>query len=257
MKQMLKAGYITEEEFAELEEKEIDMTKFRMMDHNTGIAPYLREYLRRVVADWSKNFKKPDGSHYDIYKDGLKIYTTVDSRMQGYAEEAVEEHMKKYLQPEFYKHWKGRKNAPYYRLSEEEIESLMKQAIRRSDRYISMRADGKSDQEIATSFTTPTEMTIFSWDREIDTVMTPIDSIRYYKFFLRTGVVSMDPQTGHVKAYVGGINYKRLSRLYMPLLFRRAKPHAQNIQTHPLPSICPAEIPGRPRIQGITKTVKW
>lgn len=208
MRQMVKAGYITDEDYTTLAETDIDLSNFRMLDHNTGLAPYLREYLRRVMTAWSKNFKKPDGSHYDIYKDGLKIYTTIDSRMQRYAEEAVVEHMKGYLQPEFFKHWKGHKNAPYFRLSEEEIETLMKQAIRRSDRYISMRADGSSDQEIATAFTTPTEMTIFSWDREIDTVLTPIDSIRYYKFFLRTGMMSMDPSNGHVKAYVGGINYR-------------------------------------------------
>ncbi len=208
LKQMKKAGYISKEELADLSEKKLDMSNYRLLDHNTGLAPYLREYLRRVLTEWSDNYRKPDGTRYNIYKDGLRIYTTIDSRMQRYAEEAVEEHMKGYLQPEFFRHWKGHKNAPYYRLSEEDVEKLIKQAIRRSDRYISMRADGSSDREIAEAFTTPVEMTVFSWDREIDTVMTPIDSIRYYKFYLRTGMMSMDPLTGHVKAYVGGVNYR-------------------------------------------------
>jgi penicillin-binding protein 1A len=208
LKQMSKSGYLSEDEYKSLSDKPIDLSNYRLLDHNTGPAPYLREYLRRIISEWAKNYKKPDGTNYDIYRDGLKIYTTIDSRMQRYAEDAVTEHLKGYLQPEFFKHWKGRKTAPFYQLNEEDIDRLMKQAIRRSDRYINMRADGASDREIAESFTAPVEMTIFSWDGEIDTLMSPIDSIRYYKFFLRTGMMSMDPQTGHVKAYVGGINYK-------------------------------------------------
>lgn len=208
LKQMAKSGYLSDEEYKSLSDKPIDLSNYRLLDHNTGPAPYLREYLRRIIAEWAKNYKKPDGTSYDIYRDGLKIYTTIDSRMQKYAEDAMTEHLKGYLQPEFFNHWKGRKTAPFYQLKEEEIDQLMKQAIRRSDRYINLRADGASDREIAESFTKPVEMTIFSWDGEIDTLMSPIDSIRYYKFFLRTGMMSMDPQTGHVKAYVGGINYK-------------------------------------------------
>lgn len=208
LKQMAKAGYITKDEYEALAEKPIDMTNYQLLDHTTGPAPYLREYLRRILTQWAKNYRKPDGTRYDIYKDGLKIYTTIDARLQKYAEEAVTEHLKGYLQPEFFKHWNGRKNAPYYRLKEEEIEKLMEQAIRRSDRYRNMKADGKSEREIKEAFNTPTEMAIFTWEGDIDTVMTPMDSIRYCKFFLQTGVVSIDPATGHVKAYVGGIDYR-------------------------------------------------
>lgn len=116
--------------------------------------------------------------------------------------------MRGYLQPEFFRHWQGRRNAPYYRLGEEDIERLMQQAVRRSDRFHNMRRNGYSDQEIIESFATPAPMRVFSWEGDIDTVMTPMDSIRYYKFFLRTGMVSLDPSNGHVKAYVGGINYR-------------------------------------------------
>jgi penicillin-binding protein 1A len=208
LRQMGKAGYITLEEYKELEDKPIDLSNYRLLDHITGPAPYLREYLRKVVSEWAKNYRKPDGTSYDIYKDGLKIYTTIDSRMQQYAEEAMKEHLKNYLQPEFFKHWKGQKNAPFYRLNDEEIQRLMRIAMRRSDRYIEMKADGSTDREIEAAFSTKTEMTVFSWDGEIDTVMTPLDSIRYYKFFLRSGLVSINPLNGHVKAYVGGINFK-------------------------------------------------
>ncbi len=208
LKQMKKNGYISENEYKVLSEKEIDLSNYRLLDHTTGPAPYMREYLRQVISSWSRKFKKPDGTTYDIYKDGLRIYTTIDSRMQRYAEQAVTEHLKGYLQPEFYKHWKGHKKAPYFRLKDEEIETLIKQAVRRSDRYVNMKNDGRSEKEIIKAFNTPVEMTVFSWEREIDTVMTPMDSIRYYKFFLRSGMVSIDPMNGHVKVYVGGINYK-------------------------------------------------
>lgn len=208
MRQMGKAGYITLDEYNALAAKPIDMSNYRLMDHITGPAPYLREYLRRIVAEWSKGFKKPDGTSYDIYKDGLKIYTTIDSRLQKYAEEAMTEHLKTYLQPEFFKHWKGQKNAPFYRVNDEEINNLMRQAMKRSDRYYNMRNEGFSEKEIENSFHTKVDMTVFSWNGETDTVMTPWDSIRYYKFFLQSGMMSLDPATGHVKAYVGGINYK-------------------------------------------------
>jgi len=208
LNQMRKADYISSDEYAELSEQDIDLSNFRLMDHIGGLAPYLREYLRRVLGEWAKNYRKPDGTTYDIYRDGLKIYTTVDSRMQRYAEEAVAQHMKDYLQPEFFRHWQGRKNAPYYRLGEEDIEKLMQQSIRRSERYQSMRREGLSEREILASFDVPVPMRIFSWEGDIDTVLTPRDSIRYYKFFLHTGVVSVEPATGHVKAYVGGIDYR-------------------------------------------------
>jgi penicillin-binding protein 1A len=208
MSQMRKADYISDEQYNEFAQKEIDLVNFRVFDHTAGLAPYLREHLRRLMTTWSRDYKKPDGTSWNIYRDGLKIHTTIDSRMQRYAEEAVEQHMKEYLQPEFFKHWKGRKTAPFDQLSEEEIDRIMRQAIRRSDRYITMKRDGASDRTIAESFTTPVPMRIFSWEGEIDTVMAPIDSIRYYKFFLHTGVLSMNPENGHVKAWVGGINYK-------------------------------------------------
>ncbi|HRZ42777.1 MAG TPA: PBP1A family penicillin-binding protein [Bacteroidales bacterium] len=208
LRQMGKAGYLTLEEYKELENKPVDLSNYRLLDHITGPAPYLREHLRKIVSEWAKNFKKPDGTSYDIYKDGLKIYTTIDSRMQKYAEEAMTEHLKGYLQPEFYKHWSGRKNAPFNNMNDDETEKLLRQAMRRSDRYIEMKAEGYSQAEIEKSFHTPADMTVFSWNGDVDTVMTPWDSIRYYKFFLRSGMVSIDPVTGHVKAYVGGINFK-------------------------------------------------
>lgn len=204
--QMVKNGYLEKEAKEQLEKLQVKLD-FRPESHKEGIATYFREYLRDYMKKWVKENKKADGSNYDIYKDGLKIYTTIDSRIQKYAEEAVDEHMRN-LQAEFFKQHKKNKNAPFYRLTEDETESIIKRAMKNSERWRIMKAQEKSDEEIIKSFEIPAEMRVFTWKGEKDTIMSPRDSIRYYKHFLRTGLISMEPQTGYVKAWVGGINYK-------------------------------------------------
>jgi penicillin-binding protein 1A len=210
LRQMVKYGYISHAVYDSVRQIPVDMSGFGRQDHLTGQAPYLREHLRSELRKWCSTHLKPDGKPYDLYKDGLKIYTTIDSRMQQYAEEAVIEHLSKDLQPAFFRHWKGHTNAPFYfeRNAQEQIAAIMNQAMRRSDRYRNLQRSGMPNDSIEISFNTPTHMRVFSWDREIDTVMTPMDSIRYYKFFLRASLMSVEPGTGYVKAYVGGINYR-------------------------------------------------
>ena len=205
--QMATYGFITPEERDSISQIPIDMSQFGVLDHNTGQATYLREHLRLMLNEWAKTRSKPDGTNYNIYKDGLKIYTTIDSRMQKYAEEAVREHLSLDLQPAFNKHWKGYTNAPFS-LEKDEIESLMELSMKRSERYRKMRNAGISMDSIKRNFNTPTKMTVFSWDGPIDTVMTPMDSMRYYKSFLQSSLMSVESHTGYVKAYVGGIDYK-------------------------------------------------
>lgn len=234
--QMRKAGYITAEECDSLQALPLKLV-YNRVDHKEGIATYFREYLRGVLTakepnksdyrgwqmqkyyedslDWAnnplfgwceKNTKK-DGSKYNLYTDGLKIYTTIDSRMQKYAEDAVTEHLKE-LQGYFFKEKKGAKKAPYtFRLTQEQVDEILGRAVKQSDRYRTMKNAGASDAQIKKAFDTPEQMSVFSWEGEKDTIMTPMDSIRYYKFFLRAGFMSMDPRSGHVKAYVGGPNY--------------------------------------------------
>jgi penicillin-binding protein 1A len=210
LSQMVKYGFISDEVYDSVSQLPVDMSGFGRQDHLTGQAPYLREYLRGELRKWCSTHVKPDGKPYDLYKDGLRVYTTIDSRMQQYAEEAVVEHLSKDLQPTFFRHWKGHENAPFYfqRNAEEQIAAIMNQAMRRSDRYHRMQRSGTPADSIEISFNTPTPMRVFSWNGEIDTVMTPMDSIRYYKFFLRASLMSVEPGTGYVKAYVGGINYR-------------------------------------------------
>lgn len=234
--QMRKTGYITEAERDSLQALPLKL-KYNRVDHKEGLATYFREYLRGVLTakkpdkanyrgwqmqkyyedslDWEnnplfgwceKNTKK-DGTKYNLYTDGLKIYTTLDSRMQQYAEDAVTEHLKE-LQGYFFKEKKGAKKAPYtFRLTQEQVDEILGRAMRLSDRYRLMKKAGATEAEIKKAFDTPEEMSVFSWEGEKDTIMTPMDSIRYYKFFLRAGFMSMDPRSGHVKAYVGGPNY--------------------------------------------------
>ena len=204
--QMVKNGFLEESAKASLEQKPI-VLHFQPESHKEGIATYFREYLRDFMRKWSKDNKKSDGSEYDIYKDGLKIYVTIDSRMQTYAEEAVTQHLTN-LQKEFVIDQKGNKNAPFIKLSDAETQKLMMQAMKTSDRWKQMAAQDKSESDIIKSFGVKTSMKVFTWKGERDTVMTPTDSIRYYKSFLQSGVMAMEPQTGHVKAWVGGINYK-------------------------------------------------
>ena len=180
---------------------------FHPESHKEGTATYFREFLRDYMKNWAKENKKPDGSDYDIYTDGLKIYTTIDSKIQEHAEEAVAAHMKD-LQKEFFAQQKDNPNAPFLKITPEETKKIMDKAMKSSDRWRIMKEDDKSDEEIAASFQVPTKMKIFSWNGELDTIMKPIDSIRYYKHFLQTGVMSMEPKTGHIKAWVGGIDYK-------------------------------------------------
>jgi len=183
--------------------------------HREGIATYFRAYLRGFMKEWVNNPQntKPNGDTYNIYKDGLKIYTTIDSRMQTFAEIASKEHMAN-LQAEFFVQNTPKRNrtAPFLDLKPKEITGLLNSGMRRSERWRKMKYDlKKSEAEIRASFKKPVPMKIFSWtseNNEIDTIMTPLDSMRYYKTFLRTGMMSMQPQTGHVKAWVGGINYK-------------------------------------------------
>ena len=204
--QMVKNGFLEEAAKKSLESKPI-ILHFQPESHKDGIATYFREYLRDFMKNWAKENKKSDGSEYDIYKDGLKIYTTIDSRMQGYAEEAVTQHLEN-LQKEFVIDQKNNKNAPFVRLNEAETKKLMLQAMKSSERWRSMAAQDKSEDQIIKSFDVKTKMKIFTWQGEKDTVMTPTDSIRYYKGFLQSGVMAMEPSTGHVKAWVGGVNYK-------------------------------------------------
>ncbi len=234
--QMAKYGYITMDVADSVLKLPIE-SRFRVEDHNTGLATYLREYIRNMMRrpepdrnkyvrqssyddaqwEWENNplygwcakNKKPDGTPYDLYKDGLKIYTTINSKMQKYAEESLTEHLSQEVQPDFYKRAKGFKNPPYSDdLTKKEVEEIMQTSIERTDRYYAMKRAGVSDDSIMIAFNTPVKMRVFSWRGEIDTVMTPLDSVRYYKFFVRSAFMVEDPHTGHVKAYVGGPDFR-------------------------------------------------
>ncbi|MEC7454408.1 MAG: penicillin-binding transpeptidase domain-containing protein, partial [Bacteroidota bacterium] len=206
--QMLRNNMLSKEEVDSLQQLPLEI-QFNPQSHREGLATYFRAYLRQFMLNWIEENPKPDGEKYNLYLDGLTIYTTLDSRMQTYAENAVKEHMSN-LQDAFFEQNTARWNptAPFLDLTEKEIERLMEQAMRRSERWRKMRLAGKTEDDIKASFEEKTAMKIFSWKGEIDTVMRPIDSIRHYKHFLRSGMMSMNPQTGHVKAWVGGINYK-------------------------------------------------
>ncbi|MHC0439471.1 penicillin-binding protein 1A [Flavobacterium sp. 3-210] len=206
LSQMEKAKMITTAEKLRLQALPITL-KFKLESHREGTATYFREYLRDYMKKWVAENKKPDGSDYDIYKDGLKIYTTIDSRMQLYAEEAVSEHMKN-LQQQFFIEMKTNKNAPFVNITQAETDRIMMQAMKNSSRWAIMKDMDKSEDDIIASFKVKTQMRIFTWKGERDTIMTPLDSIRYYKHFLQSGLMAMEPQTGNIKAWVGGINYK-------------------------------------------------
>lgn len=235
--QMERASHLTAAEADSLKALPLEL-KYRKVDHKEGLATYFREYLRGVMTakkpdkkeyrgwqmqkfyedslawetdplyGWCVKNTKKDGSHYNIYTDGLKIYTTLDSRMQRYAEEAVQEHVAQNLQPRFFRAKAKRKTAPFTsELTVEEVNAIMDKAMRLTDRYRAMKKAGADETEIRKAFNTPQEMTVFTYQGEKDTILTPMDSLRYYKHFLRTGFMSMDPLTGYVKAYVGGTNY--------------------------------------------------
>lgn len=204
--QLVRNKHLEESAKKILEKKPIKLN-FHPESHLDGTATYFREYLRDYMKNWVKENKKPDGEEYDIYGDGLKIYTTIDSKIQEHAEEAVLAHMKN-LQEEFWIQQKGNKNAPFINITDAETDKIIKQAMKNSERWRILKADEKTDEEIIASFSKKTKMTVFTWKGERDTIMTPLDSIRYYKHFLQAGLMSMEPQTGQVKAWVGGINYK-------------------------------------------------
>tara|TARA_A100001011_G_scaffold368302_1_gene422475 strand:- start:11587 stop:13881 length:2295 start_codon:yes stop_codon:yes gene_type:complete len=204
--QMAKNKYISENEKDSLQKIPLELN-YTPQSHRQGLATYFRSYLRGFMKDWTDNNLKYDGSKYNLYSDGLKIYTTINSKMQKYAEESVTEHMKN-LQKEFFVQNDTLSTAPFRDLDEDEEESIMKRTMIRSERWRKARLSGKSADEIEEIFNVPAEMSIFSWTGDIDTVMAPIDSIRYYKHFLQAGVMSMNPKNGHVMAWVGGINYR-------------------------------------------------
>lgn len=211
IKKMHDYGFISKAEMDSITQIPIDMSNFGLLDHNTGTATYFREYLRGEMRKWAATHTKVNGKPYDIYKDGLKIYTTINSRMQRYAEEAMREHLGGDLQPAFFRHWKGQPNAPFVfpaADAKQEIEKIMAQAMRRSDRYRWLKQAGVSNDSIASSFNTPIRMRVFSWKGPVDTIMSPMDSIRYYKTFLQSSLMSVDARTGQVRAYVGGIDYR-------------------------------------------------
>lgn len=195
--QMVKYGYLEEEKADSIKQLPIDLD-LRPQSHSAGLATYFREYLRLELNKWIEANRKPDGSKYNLYKDGLKVYTTLDSRMQMHAEEAVKAHMKD-LQQTFFNHWKGRE--PWG----EHVE-ILKMGMKRSDRYRALRAEGYSEAEIEEIFNSPVETRLFSWNGWVDTLISPMDSIRYAKKFLHTGFMAMEPQSGQIKAWVGGID---------------------------------------------------
>lgn len=239
--QMLKAEYLTQEEYDSCCQVPLNLN-FHVADHNDGEATYFRDFLRRYMMakkpvrsdypdgyyvkyymdslyweqdplyGWCNKNVNRNGEHYNIYTDGLKVYTTIDSRMQQYAEKACYDHIVKYLQPEFNKAIRNKPNAPYsHNLTKAEIQKILQRNVRQSERYRVMKNSGSSDEEIRRAFATPVPMTIFTYHGEVDTTMTPMDSIRYYKSFLRTGFFSMEPQTGAVKAYVGGLDFRHFA----------------------------------------------
>ncbi len=211
--QMAKYEYITDIEKDSLQKLDLNLN-YTPESHRDGIATYFREYLRDFMKKWAneEGNRKPDGSKYNINSDGLKIHVTIDSRMQKYAEEAVQRHMPK-LQAEFFHQNTPKRNrtAPFLDLTRGGIDTLMRISMKRSERWRVMKKKGVSDKDIEASFHEPKKMSVFTWtnpEKEIDTVMKPWDSMRYYKSFLQPGMMSMEPQTGHVKAWVGGMNYK-------------------------------------------------
>jgi len=212
LSQMAKYNFISEALKDSIQATPLNLN-YTPESHREGIATYFRAYLKEYLKDWANNNRKRNGEKYNIYKDGLKVYTTIDSRMQNIAEQSVSEHMQS-LQSEFFIQNTKRRNptTPFLDLEDEEIEKLLELGVRRSERWRKMRYDLKKPKdEILSSFKKPIPMKIFSWtapNNEIDTVMTPMDSMRYYKSFLRAGMMSMEPQTGFVKAWVGGFNYK-------------------------------------------------
>ncbi|HEX7493556.1 MAG TPA: transglycosylase domain-containing protein, partial [Bacteroidales bacterium] len=234
--QMTKYGYL-KPSVADSVMKLPIVVDFKVEDHNTGMATYLRQYLTNVMRKpepdrnkyekqssyddalwewqnnplygWCNKNKKPDGAGYDVYRDGLKIYTTINSRMQKYAEEALAEHLSKEVQPDFNKRARRFKNPPYSDdIKKDEVEDLIMASLKQSDRYYIMRARGIPEDSIMLAFNTHVKMKVFSWKGDRDTIMTPLDSIRYYKYFIRSAFLVENPHNGYVLAYVGGPDFR-------------------------------------------------
>ena len=206
--QMLRNELISKEEKDSLSQLPIKIT-YTPESHREGLATYFRAYLKEFMDNWIANNPKSDGNRHSLYRDGLRIFTTIDSKMQAIAEAAVDEHMKN-LQKEFFKQNSKKINptAPFLELREGEIDTLIERTAYRTERWRKMKLAGTEEAEILASFYQKTPMRIFTWNGERDTIMTPIDSIRYYKHFLRASLMSMEPQSGHIKTWVGGFNYK-------------------------------------------------
>ncbi len=239
--QMYNARYISKADYDSARVQPLGLN-IRRRTHQEGIAMYFREFIKQYMMaeepelknypswnraqylidsvawandplfGWCHKNKKRNGEDYNVYTDGLRIYSTIDTRMQKYAEEAVYQHVVKELQPQFNVEMRMKPNAPFSRhITQKEAQGIIDRSMRRSERYRVLKENGASEEEIRHSFRTPVEMTVFTYRGEKDTTMSPLDSIRYYKKFLRSGFVSMDAHTGHVKAYVGGLNYEHFS----------------------------------------------
>ncbi len=208
--QMHHYNYLTDAEYDKLITQPIDVSNYTPQSHNEGLATYLREYIREYMKDWCKHHRKANGDNYDVHTDGLKIHTTINSRMQLYAEQAVREHLSKEIQPAFFRELRLRGGNPFCDISAEQQNKLLTQAMKNSDRYYQMRHAGMSENEIRKAFDQKVEMRVFAWNKKgyVDTTMTPWDSLLYCKKFLNAGLMSVEPGTGCVRAYVGGINYR-------------------------------------------------
>lgn len=282
--QMKKYGYITEQQYDSLIKLPLKLN-YKVQSHTQGVGTYFREYLKQVLtanepkrenygsnayelfkedstqwADnelygWCHKTKKPNGDTYNLYNDGLKIYTTINSRMQEYAEEATREHMGGYLQPLFFKQKKGKSKAPFdWKVTDKQIGKIYYMAMIRSERYRVLREAKYDSAAIVKNFRTPTHMRVFSWAGDIDTVMTPMDSIRYYKFFLHAGLMSMEPQTGYVRAYVGDIDYyhfkydnvmlarRQVGSTFKPIIYTMAMMPGGYSPCHKIPNV-PVSFP--------------
>jgi penicillin-binding protein 1A len=206
LKQMHRNEFISLQEKDSLQQLDLGLD-IHKEGHSDGIATYFRSHLQKIMRKWVQENPKPNGEQYNIFRDGLKLYVTIDSRMQQYAEEAIQEHMSN-LQSYFFKEQENNETAPFYDLEKTDIDRIIERAKKNSDRYKRLQTIGKSKKEINTIFNTKTKMRVFSWKGPIDTIMSPNDSIKYYKHFLRSGLLSIEPQTGHIKAWVGGIDNK-------------------------------------------------
>lgn len=250
--QMARYDYIKEVQKDQLVQTPIDMSRYKVMSHRTGIARYFREYIRGVLKEWAKNHYKANGEPYNLYKDGLKIYTTVNSQMQKLAEEAVKEHLALDLQPAFEKHWKGYTNAPFVfnrDSARKEVKKIITQGMKRSERYRKLRNSKKSIKEIEKNFHQKTDMRVFTWHGTVDTVLSPWDSIRYYKSILQAGLMSMETHTGFVRAYVGGPDYdhfkydhvrygkRQVGSIFKPFLYTLAMQEGGNSPCTEVPNV--------------------